>query len=112
MQGVHLIESMANCALLTEDRLILIDTTDTTGAPDVVKYLKGTGYKPADIASIVISHVHPDHVAGLAGLKASSDAEVASHRIEADFIAKRESYPGGRVLPHTATDVDVLLEDG
>ncbi|MFQ5907898.1 MAG: MBL fold metallo-hydrolase [Thermoplasmata archaeon] len=112
MSGVHLIETNAQCALLTDDRLILVDTTYTEGAPEVLAYLKEVGYKPTDVASIVITHVHPDHVSGLAGLKEASGAEVASHRIEADYISKRENYPGGRVLPHPAADVDVLLEDG
>ena len=112
MPGVHLIETMAQCALLTDDRLVLVDTTITAGAPDVVAYLREVGYKPTDIGSIVITHVHPDHVSGLAGLVEASEAEVASHRIEAEFIAKQKNYPGGRVLPHDAVDVDVRLEDG
>ncbi|MFQ5986980.1 MAG: MBL fold metallo-hydrolase, partial [Thermoplasmata archaeon] len=110
--GVHVIESMANCALLTEDRLVLVDTTDNAQATDVLAYLKKTGFKPTDITSIVVSHVHPDHVAGLATLKDASDAEVAAHRIEAEFISKRQPYPGGRVLPHAAVEVDIPLEDG
>jgi glyoxylase-like metal-dependent hydrolase (beta-lactamase superfamily II) len=112
LKGVHVIESMANCALLTEDRLILIDTTDDAEAKDVLAYLKKVGLRPTDIASILISHVHPDHVAGLARLKDASDAEVAAHRIEAEFISKRQRYPGARVLPHAAVEVDVPLEDG
>ena len=112
VRGVHVIESMANCALLTENRLILVDTTDNAQATHVLAYLEKTGFKPTDIESIVISHVHPDHVAGLAALKDASDAEVAAHRIEAEFISKRQVYPGARVLPHAAVDVEVPLEDG
>ncbi|MFQ5919306.1 MAG: MBL fold metallo-hydrolase, partial [Thermoplasmata archaeon] len=93
-------------------RLLLVDTTYTAGAPDIVAYLEEIGYKPSDLTSIVITHVHPDHVSGLAALVEASEAEVASHRIEAEFISKREKYPGGRVLPHAAAEVDVLLEDG
>jgi glyoxylase-like metal-dependent hydrolase (beta-lactamase superfamily II) len=112
MSGVHFIESMAQSALLTDDRLLLVDTTYTAGAPDIVSYLKEIGYKPGDLTSIVITHVHPDHVSGLAALVEASEAEVASHRIEAPFISKQENYPGGRALPHAAVEVDVLLEDG
>ncbi|MEE9174502.1 MAG: MBL fold metallo-hydrolase [Thermoplasmata archaeon] len=112
LKGVHVIESMANCALLTENRLILVDTTDNAQATDVLAYLEKRGLKPTDIESIVISHVHTDHVAGLAALKNASDAEVAAHRIEAEFISKRQVYPGGRVLPHSAVEVEVPLEDG
>ncbi len=112
LKGVHVIESFANCALLTEDRLILIDTTEDAQAMDVLAYLKKTGFKPIDITSILISHVHPDHVGGLAALKDASDAEVAAHQIEAEFISKRQPYPGGGALPHATVEVDVPLEDG
>ena len=112
LKGVHVIESMANSALLTEDRLILIDTTEDAQATDVLAYLKKTGFKPTDITSILISHVHPDHVSGLAALKDASDADVAAHQIEVEFISKRQPYPDGWALPHAPVEVDVSLEDG
>lgn len=111
MPGVHVIETMANCALLTDDRLLLVDTSNDAQATEVLAYLETHGYKPADVAHIVATHTHPDHVGGLATLKEATEAEVAAHRIEADFIAKTSSYPG-RTLGHRACDVDVRLEDG
>lgn len=111
LKGVHVIESMANCALLTEDRLILIDTTENAQATDVLAYMKKAGLKPTDITSILISHVHPDHVSGLAALKDASDAEVAAHQIEVEFISKRKPYFDWD-LAHAPVEVDVPLEDG
>lgn len=110
--GVHVIETHANCALLTDDRLILVDTSSDAGAKDVLAYLKELHYKPTDVAHIVLSHTHPDHVGGLATLKERTEAEVAAHRIEAEFIAKTTEYPGRGMMPHRACPVDVLLEDG
>lgn len=112
LQGVHVIETHANCALLTDDRLILIDTSADAEASDVLSYLGRIGYKASDITSIILTHTHPDHVGGLAALKERTEAEVASHRIEAQYIAKETEYPGRGPLRHRACPVDVLLEDG
>ncbi len=113
MRGVHVIETLANCALLTDDRLILVDTSADGSASEVLSYLKKIRYKPTDISSIVITHTHPDHVGGLATLKDRSGAEVAAHRIEADYISRKAAYPGPPgPLRHRPCPVDVLLEDG
>lgn len=113
LKGVHVIETHANCALLTDDRLILVDTSADDSASDVISYLGKIGYKAPDISSIIITHTHPDHVGGLATLRERTEAEVASHRIEAQYIAKEVDYPDGRgPLRHRACPVDVLLEDG
>ncbi len=113
MKGVHVIETMANCALLTDDRLILVDTSADPRASAVLSYLDKIAYKPSDISHIVITHTHPDHVGGLALLKDQTEAEVAAHRIEADFISRKVKYPGPPgPQRHTPCPVDVLLEDG
>ncbi|MFQ5838975.1 MAG: MBL fold metallo-hydrolase, partial [Thermoplasmata archaeon] len=113
MKGVHVIETMANCALLTDDRLILVDTGIDGNASDVLSYLRKVAYKPTDISSIIITHTHPDHVGGLAVLKERSDAEVAAHRLEADYISRKVVYPGPPgPQSHAPCPVDVLLEDG
>lgn len=113
LRGVHVIETMANCALLTEDRLVLVDTGANGTGSDILDYLEKIAYKPTDISSIIITHTHPDHVGGLAVLKKRSEAEVAAHRIEADYISKKAKYPGPPgPQRHKACSVDVLLEDG
>lgn len=104
-----------HCALLTNNRLILIDTGTQPDASDLLADINKTGYKPSDIENIVITHVHPDHVGGLATLKELSNARVAAHEIEAKFISQRETYtgpPGAEYHKHAGTNVDDLLKDG
>ncbi len=113
IQGVHVIETMANCALLTDDRLVLVDTSANGEASDIFSYLKRIRYQPTDISSIIITHTHPDHVGGLAIMKEKTDAEVAAHRIEADYISRKVQYPGPPgPQRHKPCPVDMLLEDG
>ncbi len=115
LKGVHLIESYAHTYVLVDDRLILIDTSSESDAKTVLDYLDKLRIKPRDLATIIITHVHPDHVSGLARIKRDSPAKVAASRIEADFISKKRTYdgpPGAALQRHPGTPVDVILEDG
>ena len=112
LKGVHVIETHANCALLVDDRLVLVDTGIDDGAKDLMGYLDRIRRKPTDISTIIITHTHRDHVSGLAVMKERSGAKVAAHRVEADYISRKKSYPGPPgILRHTPVDIDILLDD-
>jgi len=112
LKGVHVIETHANCALLVDDRLVLVDTGADGGAKDILGYLDRIRRKPTDISTIIITHTHPDHVSGLAIVKEKSGAKVASHRIEADYISRKKPYPGPPgIQRHRSIDIDILLDD-
>ena len=63
----------------TGDKLVLIDTgTSNVFAPSLgrlPKNLAAAGVNPSDIDDIVITHIHPDHAAGLLTV----DKKVAFH---------------------------------
>lgn len=113
-KGVHLIETYANCALYADGRLVLIDAGVDADAKDILAYLRKVGHAPKDVGSIVITHTHPDHVSGLAAVKAQAPgAKVAAHRDDADYVARTKVYPGPPgAQRHKAVPVDVRLEDG
>ncbi len=112
LKGVHVIETFANCALLVDDRLILVDTGADGTAKDLLTYLDRIKRKPTDISNIIITHTHPDHVSGLAVMKERSGAKVAAHRIEADYVSRKKPYPGPPgPQRHKPVDIDILLDD-
>ena len=113
-KGVHLIETYANCVLYADGRLVLVDTSVDDTAKDIFSYLKKIGHAPGDLTTVVITHTHPDHVLGLAAVKARArGAKVAVHRDDADYVARTKPYPGPPGLQrHDAVPVDVRLEDG
>jgi len=112
LKGVHVIETYANCALLVDDRLVLVDTGGDGGAKDILGYLDKIKRKPKDVSAIIITHTHPDHVGGLAVMKERTGAKVAAHKIEVDYISRKKPYPGPPgVQRHTPVDVDILLDD-
>ncbi len=116
LKGVHIIDSYANTYVLVDDRLILIDTSSESDAKTILGYLGKARIHPKDLATIFITHVHPDHVSGLARIKQdASSANVAASRTEADFISKKRTYdgpPGAKLQRHPGTPVDIILEDG
>lgn len=116
LKGVHLIDSYANSYVLVDDRLVLIDTSSEADGKTILRYLEKAKIKPRDIATVFVTHVHPDHVSGLARIKQeATGAKVAASKIEADFISKKRTYdgpPGAAYQRHPGTPVDVALEDG
>ena len=86
-KGVHLIETYANCALFTDGRLVLIDTSVDDTAKDIFNWLRKNGRAPG--------------------------AKIAVHRDDADYVARTKVYPGPPgPQRHEAVNVDVRLEDG
>ena len=82
LKGVHLIDVYANSYVLVDDRLVLIDTSSEVDAQAIRRYLEKARMSPKDIATIFITHVHPDHVSGLARVKQdAASAKVAASRI-------------------------------
>ncbi len=115
LKGVHMVDTYANTFFLVDQRLILVDTSAEESAAKLLDYLKHIKMKPSDIATIFVTHTHPDHVSGLAALKRLSPAKVAASRVEADFISKRRTYtgpPGAARQRHPGTPVDVPLDEG
>src|SRR3972149_3004464 len=58
-KGVHLIETYANCALFTDGRLVLCDTSVDDTAKDIFNWLRKKGRAPGDLTSVVVTHPHP-----------------------------------------------------
>ncbi len=116
LKGVHLIDVYANSYVLVDDRLVLIDTSAEADAKGILRYLEKVRIKPKDLATIFITHTHPDHVSGLSRIKQdAASTAVAASKIEADFISKRRTYdgpPGPAYQRHPGTRVDISLEDG
>ncbi len=65
---------------------VLVDTCRLKNARHVLRTLHESGYSPADIRLIVITHVHYDHVSGLSVLQKLSGAPVLVHEKEMGLL--------------------------
>ncbi len=116
LKGIHSLDTYSNTFLLADNRLILIDTSSELDAKKLLASFERAKIKPKDLTSIVITHVHPDHVSGLARVKReAAGAKVVSSKIEAEYISKKRTYdgpPGAQSQRQPPTPVDVALDDG
>ena len=72
--------------LVKGTRPILIDCGTPGNKTRLVDQLCYAGVAPSDLALIVVTHVHSDHVGSLPAMKALSEAPVAVHALEADAL--------------------------
>ena len=80
-----------------DDGLLLIDTGVEPGAERIGAGIRAFGRAPKEIRGIVVTHLHGDHVGGLAAVKEHTGAEVWMHA--ADAAALREGVRGRALEP-------------
>jgi len=73
-------------ALFEGDAIVLVDTGGRGSLPLIARGLERLGASTEQVRLIVLTHYHPDHAGGLAGLVDATGARVAAHRSEVGFI--------------------------
>jgi glyoxylase-like metal-dependent hydrolase (beta-lactamase superfamily II) len=83
---------ISNLIIMTGQHTVLIDTGNRTGwkpnAGMLIQNLKAAGISPGDIDTVIISHVHPDHIGGNANSQFKPNYPFARyfiHQPEWDF---------------------------
>ena len=97
LPGVHQVEGVDPSPDFSTHVYLVKDRSDKyalidTGLPDAPKaieaYLAKHRISPSQVQTILLTHLHLDHVGGLRAMKALTHATVYSHWLEAAFIAK------------------------
>jgi glyoxylase-like metal-dependent hydrolase (beta-lactamase superfamily II) len=100
------------------DNIHLIDCGVAGAEKQIFAYLEANNRKKADIANLLISHAHPDHIGAAATIKAQTDCKVIYHEGDRDWIEDTEKQfqdrpiPGFHTLVGGSVSPDILVKDG
>jgi hydroxyacylglutathione hydrolase len=79
--------SMANTYLVNDERCIVIDPGSVLNVQLTLDYLKRFLHRmPGDIDLIVLTHLHPDHKAGIESLRQACKAPVAASMVAQQLV--------------------------
>ena len=84
----------ANVFFLLDSKLTIVDTGFKGRAMHILKEARLHGYRASDIANIIITHHHTDHMGSLAELKKLTGARVIAHPADAPYIDGTQPQPG------------------
>ena len=95
IEKIHQVDGINGNVYLVEDGdgLILVDTGLPRSYKKITGYIEGLGRKPTDISVIVLTHFHIDHVGSAKKMKELTNAKVAVHEFDADFVAGKKAPP-------------------
>ena len=128
VEGIHRVDEAsknmahANVYLrINGERLTVVDTGTSGNAPKIVAYIQKLGYQPADVKTIILTHFHMDHMGSARELKKLTQAKLAVHAEDAEYVSGKKPLPKPRnslfravtlfVKPETV-EVDIALKDG
>ncbi|HLX57418.1 MAG TPA: MBL fold metallo-hydrolase [Ktedonobacteraceae bacterium] len=101
--------SMANTYLINDERMIVVDPGSVLNTQLLLSYLQRfLQRKPEDIDLIVLTHLHPDHSAGVDALRKVTHAPAAAYSGTPrllDPLATSDEYE------RQAQMIDIWLED-
>ncbi len=128
IEGIHRVdEASANMAhanvylLINGKELAVIDTGTSGNAQKTVEYIQKLGYQPTDVKTIILTHFHMDHMGSAKELKDLTNAKVAVHTEDADFVSGKKPLPKPKNILFRAVtsfvkpvpvQVDVILKEG
>ena len=85
--GIYMIKvSRSNVYLLAGETLALIDTGMPGEGEAIIKVIREIGRKPEEVAYILITHAHMDHIGSLGFLKKTTGARIVASSKETEYI--------------------------
>jgi len=115
--------SMSNAFLLRGKKDILVDTGSPYDFPTLIRLLNKNGVEAGDLALIVLTHVHFDHVGTVAALVKQAKCPVTVHCLEKENLELGQNAPiipvhplGKMLMPFMGagfapTSADILVDD-
>lgn len=95
LEGIHHVDCVnANVYVVVDGKgLTVIDTGMPGSSGRILKYIEKMGRQPTDVSTIVLTHFHIDHTGSAHELRKQTNARLAVHEKDVDFVAGRKSQP-------------------
>ena len=93
--GIHWIQGInANCYIINDSRLTLIDTGFPHKTKKILYYITHElRRQPSELATIILTHSHYDHIGNAEQLRTITGAKIAAHPEEALYIERKKQPP-------------------
>ncbi len=129
VEGIHRVDE-ASSGLARSNVYLVVDGTQLTvvdagiggNAKKIVQYVERLGFKPEEVAFIVLTHYHADHMGSAKDLKdLLPKAKVVVHEAESPYVSGKEKYPKPKnilmravssFVKPTPVPVDLAVKEG
>jgi glyoxylase-like metal-dependent hydrolase (beta-lactamase superfamily II) len=116
--GGRFIGRSVNAFLIAGKKLCLIDAGVSGSVSPIFNLVLEAGREPGEVAILILTHAHPDHLGSAPGIQRVTGCIVAAHPAEKPWIedtalqARERPVPGFSTLAGGPVRVNRLLEDG
>jgi glyoxylase-like metal-dependent hydrolase (beta-lactamase superfamily II) len=93
------LERFVYAYILVERRALLVDAGVRGYAKELTEYLRTIGVAASDVAWTLLTHTHPDHIGGLAGVIEATGCRTATHADAAPWVTDPERQFRERPVP-------------
>jgi hydroxyacylglutathione hydrolase len=104
--------------LIYGETITLIDTGVAGGEVRIFETIRSSGRNPSEIALIILTHSHPDHIGSARAIQRESGCSIAAHPAERAWIEdvdlqnRERPVPGFSTLVGGPVNIDHELIDG
>jgi hydroxyacylglutathione hydrolase len=112
------VERFVYSYLIYGETITLVDTGVAGGEVQIFETIRSSGRSPSEIALIVLTHSHPDHIGSASAIQHKTGCSIAAHPAERAWIEdvalqnRERPVPGFTTLVGGSVNIDHELNEG